>query len=95
MEDTPLARKLGSFVALSAVEISVLESFQRRRRPFVAGRDLVHQGRSNQAAYILHSGWACSYKLLRDGRQQIVDVQIPGDFLGLAQRPAEDFGSLH
>lgn len=55
----------------------------RRRRTFVAGRDLVQQGQSDQAAYILASGWACSYKVLEDGQRQIVDFQVPGDFLGL------------
>ncbi|MFT6659035.1 Crp/Fnr family transcriptional regulator [Maritalea sp.] len=78
-----LARKLGAFVKLSATELSVLDSLNKRKRIFVAGRDLVHQGQSDQAAYILASGWACSYKLLRDGERQIVDFQIPGDFLGL------------
>ncbi|WP_138936684.1 Crp/Fnr family transcriptional regulator [Roseovarius arcticus] len=83
MQITPLARKLGAFVALSEAELSVLEGLHKRRRSFVAGRDLVHQGQSDQAAYILISGWACSYKLLEDGQRQIVDFQIPGDFLGL------------
>lgn len=76
-------RKLGAFVALSGSELAVLESLHKRRRTFVAGRDLVHQGQSDQAAYILASGWACSYKILQDGQRQIVDFQIPGDFLGL------------
>jgi len=44
---------------------------------------MVHQGQTNQAAYILASGWVCSYKILADGARQIVDFQIPGDFLGL------------
>lgn len=79
----PLARKLGAFVALSEVELSVLEGLHERRRTFVAGRDLVHQGQTDQATYILISGWACSYKLLEDGQRQIVDFQIPGDFIGL------------
>jgi CRP-like cAMP-binding protein len=83
IKNTPLARKLGAFVALSEAELSVLEGLHKRRRTFVAGRDLVHQGQSDQAAYILISGWACSYKLLEDGQRQIVDFQIPGDFLGL------------
>lgn len=83
LENTPLVRKLGAFVALSDAELSVLETLHKRRRTFVAGRDLVHQGQSNQAAYILISGWACSYKLLQNGQRQIVDFQIPGDFLGL------------
>jgi CRP-like cAMP-binding protein len=83
MKNTPLVLKLGTFVALSDVELSVLETLHKRRRTFVAGRDLVHQGQSDQAAYILASGWACSYKILQDGARQIVDFQIPGDFLGL------------
>ncbi len=83
MQDTPLIRKLGAFVALSGSELAVLETLHKRRRTFVAGRDLVHQGQSDQAAYILASGWACSYKILQDGQRQIVDFQIPGDFLGL------------
>ena len=43
----------------------------------------MHQGQSEQAAYILATGWVCSYKILPDGSRQIVDFQIPGDFLGL------------
>lgn len=61
----------------------MLESLHKRRRTFVAGRELLHQGQSDQSAYILVSGWACSYKILQDGQRQIVDFQIPGDFLGL------------
>ncbi len=80
---SPLARKLGNFVALSDGELEVLAGLHRRRRSFAAGRDLVHQGQTHQAAYILAEGWVCSYKLLRDGKRQIVDFQIPGDFLGL------------
>lgn len=83
IETRPLVRKLSSFVALSEAGLGVLESLHKRRRTFVAGRDLVHQGYSDQSAYILISGWACSYKLLADGQRQIVDFQIPGDFLGL------------
>ncbi len=78
-----LARKLSVYVTLSQAEQEVLDSFHTRRRRFVTGRDLVHQGQSDQSAYILLSGWACSYKLLPDGQRQIVDFQIPGDFLGL------------
>lgn len=83
MQDTGLGRKLAAFVALSATETSALESLHKRRRTFVPGRDLVHQGQSEQAAYILASGWAVSYKIMEDGQRQIVDFQIPGDFLGL------------
>jgi CRP-like cAMP-binding protein len=83
VEHSPLTRKLSAFVALSKVELAVLERLHQRRRTFAAGRDLVHQGQSDQAAYILSSGWVCSYKIQPDGTRQIVDFQVPGDFLGL------------
>ena len=82
-EHSPLTRKLSAFVALSEVELAVLERLHQRRRFFVPGRDMVHQGQTAQAAYILSGGWVCSYKLQPDGTRQIVDFQVPGDFLGL------------
>ncbi len=52
-EHSPLTRKLSAFVALSEGELVVLERLHERRRSFVAGHDMVHQGQSAQAAYIL------------------------------------------
>lgn len=83
VETSPLTRKLSAFVALSAAELDVLERLHQRRRSFAAGQSLVHQGQAGQAAYILSAGWVCSYKIQPDGTRQIVDFQVPGDFLGL------------
>ena len=83
MENSPLARKLAAFVALSDADLAMLDRLHQRRRSFVPGVDLVHQGQTDQSAYILAKGWVCSYKLLPSGSRQIVDFQIPGDFLGL------------
>ena len=82
-EQSPLTRKLSAFVALSEAELAALARLHRRSRTFAAGRDMVHQGQSDQAAYILCEGWVCSYKIQPDGTRQIVDFQVPGDFLGL------------
>lgn len=82
-EQSSLTRKLSAFVALSKAELAVLERLHQRRRTFAAGPDMVHQGQSDQAAYILSKGWVCSYKIQPDGTRQIVDFQVPGDFLGL------------
>ena len=81
--ESPLARKLGAFVALSEPELAVLEVFHQHRRSFDQGVDLVRQGQFGQSAYILADGWVCSYKMLPSGARQIVDFQVPGDFLGL------------
>jgi CRP-like cAMP-binding protein len=79
--ESPLIRKLGAFVAISEQELSALEVFHQRRRSFDPGVDLVRQCQLGQIAYILADGWVCSYKLLASGTRQIVDFQVPGDFL--------------
>lgn len=83
IQDSPFARKLAAFVALSPDDLGAMSDIYKRRRKFAVGRDMVYQGQKDQAAYILASGWVCSYKLLPGGTRQIVDFQIPGDFLGL------------
>lgn len=82
-EQTPLARKLAAFVNLAPDELDALKKLHQRRRRFGVGREMVCQGQSDQAAFILESGWVCSFKIMPDGTRQIVDFQIPGDFLGL------------
>ena len=81
--NSPLARKLGSFVRLTNAELAALNNLHNRRRRYVAERDVIHEGQRDQAAYVLARGWVASYKVLPDGTRQIVDFQIPGDFLGL------------
>lgn len=81
-QDSPLARKLGTYVTLSEEELLVLGKLHRKRRSFEADHELVLQGEPAHSAYILAAGWVCSYKLLPDGTRQIVDFQIPGDLLG-------------
>ena len=83
VEDSPLALKLGAYIALSEPELTILAALHTRRRVFPAGHDLIYQGQAERPAYILASGWVCSYKILPQGTRQIVDFQIPGDFLGL------------
>lgn len=82
-QDSPLARKLGAFVALSGEDFATLDRLHQRRRTFAAGVNLVRQGQADQSAYILAKGWVCSYKILPNGARQIIDFHVPGDFLGL------------
>ncbi|MDG4650515.1 Crp/Fnr family transcriptional regulator [Roseibacterium sp. SDUM158017] len=83
MHESPLTRKLSAYVGLSDVDLATLARFYRRRRTFSQGHELTHEGQANASAFVLAEGWACSYKITPDGQRQIVDFQIPGDFLGL------------
>jgi CRP-like cAMP-binding protein len=80
---SPLARKLAHYVALEPAELAVLRTFQRPPRAVAAGTELVWEGQCGQKAFILSSGWVSSYKSLRDGSRQIIDFQLPGDFIGV------------
>lgn len=80
--NSPFARKLASYISLGENELKAVAGFYLRRRKFAPGVELVSQGEVDPSAYIMADGWAFSYKILPDGQRQIVNFQIPGDFLG-------------
>lgn len=80
---SPLTKKLSAFVALSDPDLETLGRFFSQRRHFLAGHEMIYEGQKDASVYILAEGWACSYKTQADGERQIIDFQIPGDFLGL------------
>jgi len=83
LEISLLARKLNSFVQLTSAELHCVEGLQAARIRVKSGKELVHEGQTGHLAYILQSGWACSYKLLPDGGRQIITFPLPGDCVGL------------
>lgn len=78
-----LGRKLSSVVRLSNAEIDCIEAMQKRERHFAAGQDLVRDGEPYEQTYVLKEGWAIRFKALSDGRRQILNFVLPGDFIGL------------
>ncbi|KAB0680367.1 Crp/Fnr family transcriptional regulator [Aureimonas leprariae] len=76
-------RKLEAFIDLRPDELRVLQALQGPSVQIAAGKEIIHEGQHRSSAYILHEGWAYSCKRLPDGERQIIDIQIPGDFLGL------------
>jgi hypothetical protein len=78
-----LVRKISTFVDLSAEDLHYLADLQSTPIRVRKGREIVHEGQAGQSAYIIHEGWACSFKLLPDGGRQIITFPIPGDCVGL------------
>ena len=81
--ETPLAKKLETFVRLSPVELACLAELQSRRRTVAALTEIVHEGQTDHRAWILQEGWANCYKLVPSGGRQIIGFPLPGDFMGL------------
>jgi len=76
--------------ALEAADLHLLEEMARSVC-FPAKATLFSQGDPADAVYTITSGVARLYKLLPDGRRQIVGFALPGDFLGLAMQEANGF----
>lgn len=81
--ETPLVRKLSRFVQLSAEELSYLQKLQSQGQEVRRHSELISEGENLQECCILLEGWACSYKLLHNGKRQIISFPLAGDFLGL------------
>jgi CRP-like cAMP-binding protein len=83
IENSVLATKLNTFVRLSDAERGCLANLQSVQITMERGKEFVHQGEMGNVAYILQSGWACSFKILSDGGRQVITFPIPGDCVGL------------
>lgn len=78
-----LGRKLGAFLSLSNAEVDCIEVMQKKVKSVAAGCDLVRDGDPYERTYIVADGWAMRFKTLSDGRRQILNFVLPGDFVGL------------
>lgn len=53
------------------------------RMPFAAGEEIFRQGDPADHVYRIQSGAVVTYRLLSDGRRQVTDFHVAGDFIGL------------
>jgi CRP-like cAMP-binding protein len=81
--NNPLLRKLANFTALSAEETAAVEECCRDIREVAAREDVISQGDRTGGVKLLLEGFACRYKVLEDGRRQIVAYFVPGDLCDL------------
>jgi CRP-like cAMP-binding protein len=80
---SPLVTKLSRFVPLSDEDVPVLNALCVNEERSEAGTDIVLQGDVPRLAFVLTHGMAFRYRLLPDGKRQILTFMIPGDVFGL------------
>jgi CRP-like cAMP-binding protein len=78
-----LARKLNKFMPLSPEEMVCLGDMQSSPVKVPRGKQLTTEGQTGHKAFVLQSGWACSFKDLENGSRQIISFPIAGDCVGL------------
>ncbi|TKT75308.1 Crp/Fnr family transcriptional regulator [Aquamicrobium sp. LC103] len=81
-ETCPLmVRKI--FRNLSEEELAFMSRFKRGELTIDRGATVLAEGTKNPHLYTVLFGWGFRYKLLPDGRRQIVNYVMPGDLIGL------------
>lgn len=78
----PFIRKLEHGADLTEADYARLSSIARARE-VGAGHTIIEQGERPDDVRLVLSGFAYRYKVLRDGKRQIVALLVPGDFCDL------------
>jgi CRP-like cAMP-binding protein len=81
-EQCPL-RKRPSLRAFTPEELAFVKEFKIDELHVDPGVSFLSQGASSEHLYTVLSGWAFRYKMLDDGRRQILNYALPSDMVGL------------
>lgn len=76
-------RRLPLFMNRARDEIAFIQSFKIGELAVNAGAAIYLEGADSPHLFTVLEGWAFRYKTLPDGRRQILNYTLPGDFLGL------------
>src|ERR1700741_1834326 len=79
---TPLTQKIAHWVSLSTTEMETLAELQAPARSVPRNREIIAEGRKYAELFVLLEGVAIRYRVLRDGRRQILNIALPGDLIG-------------
>ena len=77
------SRKLQNFTHLDQADLDFLDEVTARPRLVATGVDLIAEGDKPSDVHLVVSGFACRYKILQDGRRQIMAYLVPGDICDL------------
>lgn len=76
-------RKLGRFMELREPEVVCLRRMLGDEHIVPAHASLIVEDEPYERIFALKQGWAFRYKLLPDGRRQILNFLLPGDLIGV------------
>lgn len=71
------------FRAFTSTELDFVSHFKNGELNADAGATILVEGTHAAHLYTVLDGWAFRYKILEDGRRQILNYVVPGDMIGL------------
>ena len=81
-EKCPL-RAIECLREFTAKELEFVSNFKSGELNVAASTNILLQSTNSAHLYTILSGWAFRYKMLPDGRRQILNYAMPADFIGL------------
>jgi CRP-like cAMP-binding protein len=81
--DDPFVTRLGRYTTLSPADLHALRLLIEGQVNVKKRRDLVVDGYAYRKLSFIKEGFAARYKVLRNGKRQILNVLVPGDVVGL------------
>lgn len=79
----PLILKLQHGANLTDQDRATLEEASARTKRIDARQDIIREGDRPEDVHLVIEGFACRYKVLADGKRQIMALLVPGDFCDL------------
>src|SRR6202162_2234818 len=79
----PFVTRLSQYVALTTADLKCLDAIIDGELLTRKRRDLIVDGYEYRKLCFVKDGYAMRYKLLRNGKRQILNVVLPGDIIGL------------
>lgn len=79
----PLIAKLSRVMTPSRSDCAALQALCQDVRQVGARRDIIRDGDRPDRVHLILKGWACRYKILKNGKRQITALLLPGDFCDL------------
>lgn len=70
-------------ITLLQEEAEILRSMRDAERTVRRGGEIIRQGQKCSTLFLLEDGLGIRYKILADGRRQILNVLLPGEFAGV------------
>jgi CRP-like cAMP-binding protein len=83
LDQHPFVERLKKLVDLKAADLKALDEIIDGELTIRKRRDLIVDGYEYRKLCFVKDGYAVRYKLLRNGKRQILNVVLPGDIVGM------------
>lgn len=75
-------RRLSLFHGVSEEDLAWTAEYREHQSTVQARKKIYREGQLNNYMYTVYHGWLATYKMLDNGRRQILRIALPGDILG-------------